>query len=330
MFAGHPPFRGNSPIDVAYQHVHTEPQPLSEIRPDLPFDLLAIVQKMMAKKQEDRYQSAGEIVREVNRLREALNLGVIAAVSISSSFIGTGPDPRTVPTQTWPGDSGSGRWLLDSVAIGSVLLALAGGLVLGWYQNRREGNAKDQPGVLVPPENGQAKKSLKPKTDEKELQALVQKYDQPTTPGQLSAGLEHSVELGVFYIKERRPDDAEKFFAELARPDQKIPAYRFLGRVGHPIALAFKDDPAASNLEFAAIIGDIEKFDKVKPTKKDVPPFDEFEGYKQVWKLNLLMREMVAKAINRNYANDPKNFPADKLEAYRYPPRPTLKPAPMP
>jgi hypothetical protein len=85
-----------------------------------------------------------------------------------------------------------------------------------------------------------------------------------------------------------------------------------------------------------AIVGEIEKFDTkygpgfvFKAGKKDAP-FDEFQGYKHVWKLNQSMREMVAKAINRNHANDPTNFPADKLEVYRHPPRPTLKTAPMP
>jgi hypothetical protein len=41
------------------------------------------------------------------------------------------------------------------------------------------------------------------------------------------------------------------------------------------------------------------------------------------------MRELAAKALNYNYANNPKTFPADQLDIYRFPPRPTLKAAPM-
>jgi hypothetical protein len=48
-----------------------------------------------------------------------------------------------------------------------------------------------------------------------------------------------------------------------------------------------------------------------------------------LWKTYPPMREMVAKALNHNYANDPANFP-EKLDAFRFPPRPTLRPAPMP
>src|SRR5262249_37675582 len=80
MFAGHPPFRGTSPFDVAFQHVQKEAQPLQEIRPDLPLELCAIIHKMMAKKPEGRHQTGREIVRDVAQLRDAvvgvsMNLG---------------------------------------------------------------------------------------------------------------------------------------------------------------------------------------------------------------------------------------------------------------
>jgi eukaryotic-like serine/threonine-protein kinase len=329
MFAGQPPFRGNSPVDVAYQHVHSEAQLLSDIRTDLPAELCAIVRKMMAKKQDERYQSAGEIVREVNRLREGLNLGSVAAVAISSSFAGAGADPSGRSTQAFPGNSPKAPWLLRSVAIGGVLLALAAGLGFGWYQNRRNGPKDDLPVQVPPRENGDAgKKPTGSKTDEKDLLRRVQDYSQPTTLPELTTGMVHARELGEFYIKERRPDDAAEFFAGLTKADQKVPAYRMLGKLGHAIALAYKDEAKASNDEFLAIVANIEKLAAIKAGKKEPGIFDEVEGYRQVWKQNPPMREMTAKALDRNFANDEKNFPADKLETYRHPPRPTLKPAP--
>jgi serine/threonine-protein kinase len=333
MFAGTPPFKGNSPVDVAYQHVHVEPQALSEIRPDLPADLFTIVHKMMAKKSEDRYQSAGEIVRDVNRLREGLNLGVVSAVSISSSFLGT--DSRNLATKTWPGDAAPTRWVPRWLAVCFLILALAGGLALGWQHNHREGALpKDVPVIPPPPEDG--KKYANQKADEKDLLRRVEECSQPTTEPELITGMQNSLNLGLFYIRSNRPDDAEKFFASLTKPEQKVPAYRFIGRLGHAIALAFKDEPAESNKEFLVALGHIEKIDaKVGAgfafkTKKDLPLLDELQAYKHFWKLNQPMREMVAKALNRNYANDPKNFPSDKLDAYRFPPRPTLKAALLP
>jgi hypothetical protein len=139
----------------------------------------------------------------------------------------------------------------------------------------------------------------------------------------------HARELGRFYLKEGRPDDALKSFAELMKPEQKLPAYRFLGKLGHAVALAYKDDARASNNEFLAVAADIERMAALKATKKE-PMVDELEVYRLVWKQNFPMRELVAQALDRNFANDPKNFPADKLEPYRHPPRPALKAAPPP
>src|SRR5580700_3361063 len=57
MLVGEPPFKGQTPFEVALQHVQNAPQPLLEIRSDLPPELCAVVHKMMAKKPEDRYQT---------------------------------------------------------------------------------------------------------------------------------------------------------------------------------------------------------------------------------------------------------------------------------
>ena len=82
-----------------------------------------------------------------------------------------------------------------------------------------------------------------------------------------------------------------------------------LGRMGTAMVLAFKDQPKQSNEEFIALLG------KEKKEKQVIAGF---------WYGNPPLREMMAKALNHNYANAPEEFP-DKLKAYRDPPRPTLK-----
>ena len=315
MFAGQPPFRGNSPVDVAYHHVHTEPPPLCEVRPDLPTDLCTLIHKMMAKKPEERYQSAREILRDINRLRESLNLGAIAAISMSASFVGASPSDglREAPTQTWPVEvSGPSIWR-RLVIVASVIIALGGGLALGLYQQQRNAMLKDSP--LPPDDRGPVKALFNAKEREKELQKLVQEHLQQYA----SAGLKHSIELGLFYLKERKYDDADQFFLDLAK-ESKSASYKRFGRIGHAVVLAFKDDFETSNAEFLAVMADIEKMEpRPKKTSKD-----EYEEYKLLWRDNVPMREMVAKALNHNHANAPMDFP-EKLAAYRYPPRPTLK-----
>lgn len=341
MFSGAPPFRGNSPIEVAYQHVHKEPQPLAEIRPDLPPALCAIVEKMMAKKPEERYQSAREIVRDINQLREALNLGAVAAISISSSFIGVGSDGlRQSAPQPAPEAPPRAPWIMPAALAASVLLALAGGLAFGWYQHYREQQSKDvqQPQGIEPTRPvGPERKPPVTKEGEREMERLVQKYLHPNNRQQMTTGLEHSLELTLYYLDERRLDDADRIFLELLKQDRKaVPAYHFLGRLGHATVLAFKDEFSASNEEFLKIFSVFDRLEGKpfpKNPKKDLPVLkDEIEAYRILWKESsaLALREVVAKALDHNYVNKPDEFPADKLGIYRTPPRPTLKAQPMP
>ena len=61
LLVGHPPFVGDSPVSVAYQHVREDPRAPSEINRDVPRDVDAIVLKALAKNPINRYQSAQEM-----------------------------------------------------------------------------------------------------------------------------------------------------------------------------------------------------------------------------------------------------------------------------
>ena len=68
LLAGNPPFSGESPVAVAYQHVREEPAPPSHLNPNVPPGLEAIVLTAMAKHPDDRYQSADELADDLKRL----------------------------------------------------------------------------------------------------------------------------------------------------------------------------------------------------------------------------------------------------------------------
>ena len=67
LLTGRPPFIGDSPVAVAYQHVREAPQPPSTHDADLPPDVDTIVMKALAKRVEDRYQSAAEMRTDIER-----------------------------------------------------------------------------------------------------------------------------------------------------------------------------------------------------------------------------------------------------------------------
>ena len=62
LLAGHPPFPGGSHVEKLSSHMVLTPRPLDQLRSGLPTDLLAIVDKMMAKKPEGRYQTPYDVV----------------------------------------------------------------------------------------------------------------------------------------------------------------------------------------------------------------------------------------------------------------------------
>jgi hypothetical protein len=58
LLAGRPPFPGGTAADKLSRHAVEEPTPLPALRPEVPQELAAVVGRMMAKRPEDRYQTA--------------------------------------------------------------------------------------------------------------------------------------------------------------------------------------------------------------------------------------------------------------------------------
>jgi serine/threonine-protein kinase len=75
LLTGEPPFTGDSPVAVAYQHVREDPKPPSSLNPRVNPALDAIVLKAMAKGPANRYQSSaemrGDLVRVLSGQRPA-------------------------------------------------------------------------------------------------------------------------------------------------------------------------------------------------------------------------------------------------------------------
>jgi len=67
LLTGRPPFTGDSPVAIAYQHVRENPVPPSRVDPEIPSWADSIVLKAMAKDPADRYQSAAEMRTDIQR-----------------------------------------------------------------------------------------------------------------------------------------------------------------------------------------------------------------------------------------------------------------------
>lgn len=68
ILTGEPPFKGDSPVAVAYQHVREDPALPSSVNPDIPRELDSVILKAMSKNPANRYQSAAEMRSDLVRV----------------------------------------------------------------------------------------------------------------------------------------------------------------------------------------------------------------------------------------------------------------------
>lgn len=68
LLVGRPPFQGDSPVSVAYQHVREAPVPPSHLDAEITPAMDAITLKALAKDPADRYQTAAAMRADIGRL----------------------------------------------------------------------------------------------------------------------------------------------------------------------------------------------------------------------------------------------------------------------
>jgi eukaryotic-like serine/threonine-protein kinase len=92
LLTGRPPFVGDSPVSVAYQHVRETPERPSLYNPEVTDDVDAIVAKALTKRIENRYQSAAEMRADIER--------ALAGQSVTAPALATDPNPSGDETAT--------------------------------------------------------------------------------------------------------------------------------------------------------------------------------------------------------------------------------------
>lgn len=108
LLTGRPPFQGDSPVAVAYQHVGQEPQRPSEVATDVPEVLDRITLKALTKDRDHRYSTAAEFRRD---LEAAMRGGQVTAPMVGAAMMGAtqvGGQPAYGATQVMT--PGQGNW----------------------------------------------------------------------------------------------------------------------------------------------------------------------------------------------------------------------------
>jgi beta-lactam-binding protein with PASTA domain len=124
LLVGHPPFTGDNPVSVAYQHVREEARPPSELNPAIPASVDAVIMKALAKNPENRYHSAGEMREDL--IRAARGQAVMAPAVMSSGdrtqLLAGGADSTAPITPIATSSSKRRPWL---IALGVILSLIA-------------------------------------------------------------------------------------------------------------------------------------------------------------------------------------------------------------
>jgi serine/threonine-protein kinase len=155
LLTGRPPFVGDSPVAVAYQHVREPAVPPSDHDTELPPEIDAIVMKALAKRLEDRYQSAAAMRTDI----ESYLAGrpVVATVppppvdTPTEVVAAVPPPPETLTRPPVPPEddddrrSRAGLWVL----LGALVIALVAAAYFLWPKMFEEAPTQEQvPNVI--------------------------------------------------------------------------------------------------------------------------------------------------------------------------------------
>ncbi|MBM9463805.1 Stk1 family PASTA domain-containing Ser/Thr kinase [Aeromicrobium sp. YIM 150415] len=140
LLTGRPPFVGDSPVSVAYQHVREEATPPSQLNPEVSLEIDHIVAKALAKRVDDRYSSAADMRKDIERV---LAGGHVDAPTQATQAIGaTAVAPAAaaaVPTAADADEEGSPSkkkwWIALAVLLIALIAALGFGYFAGWFES---------------------------------------------------------------------------------------------------------------------------------------------------------------------------------------------------
>ncbi len=138
LLTGRPPFVGDSPVSVAYQHVREEARPPSQLNPDVSATIDNIVAKSLAKKVEDRYQSAADMRKDIDRAIAGLQVDAPATATVAAAGATqiapaapplaptTGGGSRRALPEADEEDNNAKWWLIGALGlIAAIVLAMA-------------------------------------------------------------------------------------------------------------------------------------------------------------------------------------------------------------
>ena len=150
MLARRPPFAGETSSHVSFSILEREPTPLTDSAPQVPAELHRIVRKALTKDRDNRYQTARDLMIDLNSLRRELErqgeLERSQAPQHSTTSIAANT-PSSVPAvATQPDARGGFRGMFHNIPLtAAMVLVLVGLIGLGYWSFGRHATSTATP-----------------------------------------------------------------------------------------------------------------------------------------------------------------------------------------
>src|SRR5690625_3504527 len=135
LLTGRPPFVGDSPVSVAYQHVREEPQLPSQFNSDVTPAIDQVVARSLTKRTDDRYQSAADMRRDIERVIQGQPVQAPTAATQAMGTQAMAAVPHADDTEEQPAETDEekpkkkkAKWWLIGILIALLLAGIAFGI----------------------------------------------------------------------------------------------------------------------------------------------------------------------------------------------------------
>jgi serine/threonine-protein kinase len=156
LLTNRPPFLGDSPVSVAYQHVRESAAPPSQLNADVPPAADTIVMRALQKRPEDRYQTAALMRADVERARSGGSVAAVAPAATAAAAGAAADSTQVIPAVSagagpvppQPARSRAGWYAVLGLAVVGAL-ALAVWVLPGLFSGGDQVRVPDLSGLTV-------------------------------------------------------------------------------------------------------------------------------------------------------------------------------------
>ena len=255
MLSGQTPFLGESTLNVAMQHLQSEPERLENLRSDLPAGLCRIVHRMLAKDPKQRFANGIEVLGELKDLNikgldgewpeelEQFNTTEIVALTEAraaatqqlSAVMASEETPRPLMRHPF-------FWA-------AIAVALLFGMLLGWPRSEPPLLAEDLPtGVeRMPSAEAQYLYAMHLGTEEG-WQSVIEHF-----PGDQYHLRLARKQLSEVYLNQDRRYEAFKIYGDFINEGDAEPEYRAYGLAGQYVIMVLDQEMDAAGKVFAEL-----------------------------------------------------------------------------